>query len=272
MLALLMQTTLVCAMDVAVDEHHPDTKTRVTTQSAQRKLEDVLTPEMLKTYQKQGFVKIGKVIDENQIAILGNRLNQIMLGDADTPYQTLMMQLDSPTGLYEDAGTQTSGWKGRTLNYRKILFIENDKIFEEFIFQKLFVDICQKFNPEEKPFTNYRTMVMNKPANGGTDLPWHQDKWEITEREPSFTLYITLDTTTKENGCVHAFAGSHKLGLLGDKKGFFTEEEIKELFGNTSPVPWELEAGEAVIMNRLCIHSSSRNSTSTPRRAISILF
>jgi ectoine hydroxylase-related dioxygenase (phytanoyl-CoA dioxygenase family) len=246
--------------------------TQVTVEDRQKNIAEVFTPQVLSTYEKKGFVSIGKIIDDNHITILRNRLDQIMLGEADAPYENMMMQLDSPNGIYEDAGVQTLGWKKRTLNYRKILYIENDKVFGEFIFQKLFADICQTFHPQEKPFTYYRTMVMNKPANGGTDLPWHQDKWNINEREPSFTIYIPLDAATKENGCVQAFQGSHELGLLGDTKGFFSEERIAELFGNISPVPWELEAGEAVIMNRLCIHSSGRNLTSTPRRAISILF
>ena len=159
---------------------------KIAAEGRQKSLEEVLTPQVLRKYKEKGFAKIGKIMDEKEIIVLGNRLNQIMLGEVETPYEDMMMQLDSPTGLYEDAGIQTLGWKGPTLEYRKILYIEKDKIFGEFIFQKLFADICQTFHPEEKPFTYYRTMVMNKPANGGTDLPWHQDKWNIDEREPLF--------------------------------------------------------------------------------------
>lgn len=269
---LSTHTTPAWPMDEQLDVSRSQRSAKTILEDDQKILSGILTPQVLQAYENQGFAKIGKVIDERQIVILRNRLEQIMLGEADVPYEDMIMQLDSPTGLYEDAGAQTFGWKGSTLQYRKILFIEKDKVFADFIFQKRFTNICQFFHPNEKPFTHYRTMVMNKPANGGTDLPWHQDKWPIKEREPSFTIYIALDAATRENGCVQAFPGSHKSGLLGDTKGFLTEERITELFGETVPTPWELEAGEAIIMNRLCVHSSGRNSTLVPRKAISILF
>ena len=43
-----------------------------------------------------------------------------MMGTADVPYDEMMMQLDSSTGRYEDAGAQTLGHKGATLAYRKV--------------------------------------------------------------------------------------------------------------------------------------------------------
>ena len=32
-----------------------------------------------------------------------------------------------------------------------------------------------------------RAMFMNKPANKGTFLPWHQDRWTALDRDPQIT-------------------------------------------------------------------------------------
>lgn len=244
------------------------------TYCSQITLSEIISQPVLQDYQNKGFAKLGKVVDDLQVAYLRTRLDQIMLGEVDVPYDSMIMQLDSPTGLYEDSGIQSPGWKGSTLEYRKILYIERDKVFSNFIFQSLFSEIYQLFHINEKPFTHYRTMVMNKPAKGGTNLPWHQDRWHIKEREPSFTIYIALDSAFEENGCVQALEGSHKFNLLCDEndiKGLVAQDKIEGIFGKILPTMIELKAGEAYIMNSLCVHSSGRNSSLMPRKAISIL-
>jgi hypothetical protein len=43
-----------------------------------------------------------------------------MLGTAEIDYNQLLMQMDSTSGKYEDAGEQSKGHKGASLDYRKI--------------------------------------------------------------------------------------------------------------------------------------------------------
>lgn len=43
-----------------------------------------------------------------------------MLGTAEVDYNQLLMQMDSTSGKYEDAGEQSKGHKGASLDYRKI--------------------------------------------------------------------------------------------------------------------------------------------------------
>ena len=47
------------------------------------------------------------------------RIDDIMLGRAKIDYSRLMMQLDSSTGKYEDAGEQSRGFKGATASLER---------------------------------------------------------------------------------------------------------------------------------------------------------
>ena len=67
---------------------------KVSPGNRQKNIEEILTPQLLNTYKDKGFVRIGKIMDKTQLDILQERLNKIMLGEADTPYEKMMMQLD----------------------------------------------------------------------------------------------------------------------------------------------------------------------------------
>ena len=85
-----------------------------------------LTDAQWEQYERDGYVRLGSLLDATELAAMQNRINDIMLGRADVPYDRLLMQLDSKDGQYENAGPQSKGWKGETLEYRKIQDLEYD--------------------------------------------------------------------------------------------------------------------------------------------------
>merc|ERR1711964_39405 len=74
----------------------------------------------------------------------------------------------------------------------------------------------------------FRAMVFNKPAEKGTDLPWHQDggDWWGLDRDPQIFVWTALDDATCENGCVQVVPGSHRLGLLSRRGHTLSVENI----------------------------------------------
>ena len=70
---------------------------------------------------------------------------------------------------------------------------------------------------------------MNKPANKGTWLPWHQDRWNYLNKNLLIPVWMPLDTSFKENRCVQIIRGSHHYGLINPEleSGFLTEEQSK---------------------------------------------
>ena len=233
-----------------------------------------LTEEQWSSFFRDGFVRLGRVLDAAELEGLQTRINQIMLGEADVDYDKMMMQLDSATGEYDDAGAQSNGHKGATLNYRKIQQLEFDPLFLQFMQKPLFKEICARVYGGHIPISTFRAMFMNKPAGKGTFLPWHQDRWNNLDRDPLVTLWTALDPATRENGCVQVIRGSHAWGVInpGHGSGFLSPEQAEDFAPENETVFCELEPGEAILLHNWLLHSSDKNNSEMSRRAFSVCY
>lgn len=225
-------------------------------------------------YDRDGYLKLGRVLNDDDLAALQERIDQIMRGEADLDYDRILMQLDSTTGQYGDAPAQTRGFKGPTLNYRKIQDLELDPVFLAYMQRPLFREICARVYGEGTPIASYRAMFMNKPAHRGTLLPWHQDRWTSLDRDPLITVWTALDPATVANGCVQIIPGSHQFGVINPShpSAFLTEPQAAEHAPDERAVFLELEAGEAVLLHNWLLHRSGMNETEIPRRAFSVCY
>jgi ectoine hydroxylase-related dioxygenase (phytanoyl-CoA dioxygenase family) len=184
------------------------------------------------------------------------------------------MQLDSATGEYGDAGDQTNGFKGATLNYRKIQGLEFDPVYLQYVQRPVFRDICARLLGPQTDVSVFRAMFMNKPANRGTWLPWHQDGWNFLDRDPLITVWTALDPATVQNGCVQIVPGSHRAGVINPShdSGFLTPEQTAEHVPPQQVVSLELEAGEVVLLHNWLLHASDVNRSTGSRRAFSVCY
>lgn len=224
-------------------------------------------------YEEKGYLKIGR-LDEAQLRKMQDRIDAIMLGKANLDYSRLLMQLDSATGAYEDAGEQTLGFKGPTLDYRKIQELEHDAIFRDYLLDPVFEDICRRTYGEHTPVALFRAMFMNKPANRGTFLPWHQDRWTSMDRDPHITVWTALDPATRQNGCVQVIPGSHRHGLINPThpSGFLSKAQAAAICTPDRIVYVELEPGEVVLLHNYLLHASDVNRSAQSRRAFSVCY
>src|SRR5262245_60563885 len=115
-----------------------------------------------KFYDDNGYLRLGKVLSDADLRALRDRIDDIMLGKADLDYNRVLMQLDSDTGKYEDAGEQSRGHKGASLTYRKIQDLEFDPLFLEFMQRPVFKEICDRVYGATTPIAAFRAMFMNK--------------------------------------------------------------------------------------------------------------
>ncbi len=225
-------------------------------------------------FERDGYLKCGKLLDERELGVLQQRIDDIMLGRADVPYDRMLMQLDSGTGKYNDAGEQTRGFKGATLDYRKIQDLEYDAKFLRYLQRPVFREICDRLLGPTTSVSVFRAMFMNKPAMRGTWLPWHQDRWNFLDRDPLITLWTALDPATVENGCVQVIPGSHRHGIINPShhSAFLTEEQTAEQV-SADKIAWlELQPGEVVLLHNWLLHASDVNRSSTSRRAFSVCY
>jgi len=108
-----------------------------------------------------------------------------------------------------------------------------------------------------------------KGAGKGASFAWHQDGAYVGfEHAPYLTVWIALDDTTEENGCVYLL--ERNLDTAPDLDPHEWQEETNELngySGDETGIPMLCKAGTVVAFSSLTLHRSGANSTDTPRRA-----
>ena len=87
-----------------------------------------ISPKQWEDFDQQGYVRLGQIATNKQLADMQQRIDDIMLGVAPIDYEQIMMQLDREPGTGRP-GPQTKGHKGPTLLYRKIQQLEFDPFF-----------------------------------------------------------------------------------------------------------------------------------------------
>ena len=236
-------------------------------------MREELTDSEWADYQLEGYLRLGRVVDDAELEEISTRMDHIMLGKADVDYDRMAFQLDRDPERDGKPGPQSKGHKGATLAYRKIQDLEFDPPFLRYMQKPLFKNICERTYDVGHPVACFRAMFMNKPAGLGTPLQWHQDRWTDLDRDPQITVWLALNDSTIANGCVHIVPRSHHTLLNPEQgSGFLAQEQMDQLVAEHTPHPLELQAGEAVLLHNWMLHSSEDNRTDIPRRAFSVCY
>jgi 2-aminoethylphosphonate dioxygenase len=108
---------------------------------------------------------------------------------------------------------------------------------------------------------------INLKLPGGGGFAPHQDQqagWSVYA--PLFlTAMVSIDASTRENGCLEITPGRHKEGLI--------DEEWRPLKGDDLALePVETEPGDVVYFDSFVPHASGPNRTATPRRILYVTY
>jgi ectoine hydroxylase-related dioxygenase (phytanoyl-CoA dioxygenase family) len=115
--------------------------------------------------------------------------------------------------------------------------------------------------------------VFCKPAGDGLETPWHQDGhyWPIRPLA-TCTVWVALDDSTIENGCLRVVPGSHankeiKPHLVEDRNDLVLNLRTQaDAFNPEEAVDIQLKAGQMSMHDVYMIHGANVNR-STKRRA-----
>lgn len=220
-------------------------------------------------FERDGFARLGPVLSQKGQALLGARLEDLML--ARVPNDGLFFQRDSPSGRYEDLRFGR-GFEGPSLEYRKIEKLERDPLFRAFIENPFFERIAR--SAIAGPIALYRAVVFNKSVSGGTALPWHQDAgdfWGI-DRLPSLQIWTALDDAQEDAGCVEVIPQSHLRGLATPKGGTIADSLIEPDVRAGRVVKLPARAGESLLIHNLLWHRSGVNVSGRRRAALSVCY
>ncbi len=114
-----------------------------------------------------------------------------------------------------------------------------------------------------------------KPARNGAPTPWHQDEayWDPNRRYRSLSIWLPLQDTSVEMGCMWFVPGSHRSEVVahrpigGDIRvhGLEVDPALGYDFGSAVACP--LPAGSVTVHDSRTLHYAAGNNTDEPRRA-----
>jgi phytanoyl-CoA hydroxylase len=195
-----------------------------------------LSDTQLADYRREGYVKLGRLFDEGVIAQHNAYLAGLPRrpGDSGTYFYTQMRGQNQLLREFASRGPQIAAMN-------QIIGPNLRCWFDQFVV---------------------------KPAHSDAGVfPWHQDNgYNGPTPDNNVTVWIALDETTLENGCIWVIPRSHRNGLIPHRKSSPDSWHI-EVDAGDDGVPLPLKPGEAVAFTGWTLHRSMGNRTDKPRRA-----
>jgi hypothetical protein len=210
----------------------------------------ILTDAQVAAYHADGYVLARGLFDAEEIGLLAraakedNELDKRSFGRADGEGGVVRLSLWNHPG---------------------------DGIYGMFARCERVVRSCEKLLGGEV-YHYHSKMILKDPKVGGA-WAWHQDYGYWYQNGVLFPLltsvFIAVDPSRKENGCLQVLKGSHHCGrinhvLTGDQAGA-DREHVDALMQRLELVYVEMDPGDALFFHANTLHRSDQNKSDNPR-------
>lgn len=221
-----------------------------------------LSQEKIDEYQKNGFVKIEKLLSPEEVDELKE------LTDAAIE-----------TDVLDRSKKQQEGYTAVFL--QKVNMWRASEAFRKFTLSKRIADVAARLMGEQKVRIWHDHLMIKLPEKTSKATDWHQDfpYWPMEKEAGSaMSVWIPMQDVTVENGCMWFVPGSHKLGLSEViQLGTDGEEDIlkvaeKRGFKDLQKVPVPLEKGDVTFHCGLTFHYAGPNKSDDRRRVLSVIY
>lgn len=127
---------------------------------------------------------------------------------------------------------------------------------------------------------DYDQLLAKPPRKDDAVFAWHQDMayWPTTPDTRTATLWLALDDSTEENGCMRFLPGSHRepelrphLPVTGNREDSHTLAAQVDETRDTVRLA-EIRRGDVTVHNERVVHGSGGNPSDRWRRAYVIAF
>ncbi len=146
-------------------------------------------------------------------------------------------------------------------------------------YERAAADVARALLPSATEL-DYDQLVAKPPARPGAVFHWHQDLayWPETPEPETVTVWLALDDTAEDNGCLNFVPGSHlenelrpHFPLHGDRDTSHTiVAKIDPARDHVVPAP--IRRGDALCFRERTLHGSGGNTSERWRRAYVIAF
>jgi ectoine hydroxylase-related dioxygenase (phytanoyl-CoA dioxygenase family) len=120
-----------------------------------------------------------------------------------------------------------------------------------------------------------------KPAGDGKSVPWHQDAYfwreTIDPAAQAVTVWLAIDPSTRENGCMRVIPGSHRGNAsryrdVDREESVFDEELDPSQVDESRAVPVELGPNQCSVHSGALVHGSHANTSPLRRCAFTMRY
>ncbi len=224
---------------------------------------ETFTTSALDQYRELGFVSVADAFPLDQVE------------NAKQAFRELIDAQEIPDGIelqYESAGkgvVENLSGDEKSDYVRKLMwFTRHDQRFLQMAFSEpLIKGVTELLGAEPELFQD---MALFKPPGIGREKPWHQDHayFNIPLGTPVVGIWIALDETNLENGCMVFRAGGHHEGPLPHFNRRDWQICDSETLGASNKVAVPLPAGGCVVFDGLTPHGTPANKSGSRRRAL----
>jgi phytanoyl-CoA hydroxylase len=155
------------------------------------------------------------------------------------------------------------------------LLVRGDPFWLRVVSDERLLDIAELFiGPDIALFASHYIV---KPPFDGQEVRWHQDGafWPL-EPMNVVTLWLAVDESTQENGCVRVIPGSHARELAAMRAVIDTEtvlgKEIAVPVDESVAVDIELSPGDVEVHHPNIVHGSDANTSPHRRCGLTIRY
>ena len=203
------------------------------------------TPEQVAFYREQGYLKFGRIFTQAEMQDLRAHVDAMI---AALPEGKCPEEMDRPHLI--------DPWLFRYLAHPRVLDVIEDFIGPDIVL--------------------WSSHFIAKPQGDGKRVPWHTDGayWnQALNPMTVITLWLAVDPSLVENGCMRVIPGSQHQGATLDSyepvedksENVFGVRLRQDLVDESKSVDLELQIGECHFHDAWTIHGSNPNHSSLRR-------
>lgn len=218
----------------------------------------VLTAAQIAEFEEQGFLRVDRLLSEEQVGRYLQLYDQFLAGHIATGH------LRSDLGSHVNAeGDDAPSERITQIMWPSALV----PVLHDALLHQRSLAMARQYFGDDMNFDF--DMLIDKPPGSNTPTPWHQDMayWIKLPDTRSVSVWVALDESTVDNGCMWYVPGSHKEPLRSHREagkgGGALQCDASEAEGIPVPIP----AGSAVLHQGGSLHYSRGNRTDGHRRA-----
>jgi len=220
-----------------------------------------LTQAQIDTFRRDGFVVIGKILENSELEELRSEYDRLFDEARDDSRYS---------NLAADGGAAQRHDEGATEEMLQIMqCCERSLAFRRLLYHESILDIAEDLIGSRLQL--FHDQALFKPAHHGGPIHWHQDNgyWKCMPAN-LVSCWLTLDDVDVTNGSMHLITGSH-LAAHGHERGDVLLD-ASDALGGVEPVVVDLPAGGVMFHHCQTLHSTPPNRTDRQRRAFAIHF